>query len=84
MLAPSFDVGCGSLRSHRAVFETGEAQMSVEDEIEWHHLKQATWLTAFAHEARLEAATLVAIFLLFGALIWLVVSAVFTIIKDHL
>jgi hypothetical protein len=46
------------------------------------HLKQ--WLAACADEARLEAATVVAVFVLFGALIEETVSLVSTLIKERI
>lgn len=44
--------------------------------------KQTTWLAAFAEEARLEAATIVTVLVLVGALIGLAASLLSLAVKD--
>jgi len=48
------------------------------------NLKQTTWLTAIAHEARLAAATVAAVVLLSGTLLELAGSFMSTFIKERI
>jgi hypothetical protein len=63
---------------------TGAIDSDIDDgEADKEHFQQTTWLTAIADEARLEVATVMAVFLLLGTLIGWTVLLVPTFIKNR-